>query len=123
MQILSKREIVLVSRKKGEGSISRDGNVRNRFFTLFLLLEGHFSKKFFWKKGPNSDPSLKKKTKEILISDVELNFDFAKFDDRNFDFDMTDFVASLVCPFKSSVQAIKIKISPRAGILVLMHNF
>ena len=26
-------------------AFSRDGDVRNRFFTLFLPLEGHFSKK------------------------------------------------------------------------------
>ena len=33
--------------------------------------------------------------RNLTISDFELNFDFAKFDVRNFDFDMTDFVASL----------------------------
>ena len=37
---------------------------------------------------------------DFTISILDFELDFAKFDDRNFDFDITDFVASLVFSLK-----------------------
>ena len=49
---LPRKERKVIAENKAKEAFSRDGDVRNRFFTLFLPLEDHFSKKIFFEKEP-----------------------------------------------------------------------
>ena len=55
--------------------------MRNRFFTLFLPLEGHFSiKKFFWRKDPNLNPLYRVEQKVAFLTNWDPKFYFSKND-------------------------------------------